>query len=146
MFTFGNRSRSELSTAHQDLRVSCERALGWGVYDFAVICGHRGEEAQDHAFMTGVSSKRWPNSKHNHVTASGQPMSDAIDFAPWVQLEDGTMGIPWHDTHAFAVVAGLIIAAGASLGHKFRWGGDWNRNGLSTDQRLLDYGHIERVT
>lgn len=145
IFTFGDRSQANLATAHADVRAACFKGLSWGIYDFAVIWGFRGQRDQDQAFMTGVSTKQWPNSKHN-VMVNDKPMSDAIDFVPWCRLPNGKMGIPWKDTHAFAVVGGIILAAGAEIGVELRYGGDWDMDGTTTDQLLMDWGHVERVT
>jgi len=65
-------------------------------------------------------------------------LSLAFDFAPWI---DGA--IPWGDTHIFAVIAGAFFAATLDLGYTVRWGGDWDSDGSTKDQRLMDWGHIE---
>ena len=54
------------------------------------------------------------------------------------------MGIPWNDTHAFAVLGGMMIAAGESLDVPIVYGGDWDMDGTTTDQRLMDWGHIQK--
>ena len=108
--------------------------MEWQVYDFTIVWGHRNKAAQEQAFLSGNSGKRWPDSRHNSTP------STALDFAPWV---DG--GIPWNDTHAFAVIGGMFIAAGADLGTPIIYGGDWDMDGLTTDQRLMDWGHVQLV-
>lgn len=131
-FAFGPRSLAHLDTVDRDLRDVAERVMSYQIFDFAIICGHRGEEAQNQAFMSGNSGKRWPDSLHNRTP------SPALDFAPWI--DDG---IPWKDTHAFAVIGGMFIAAGAELGKPIVWGGDWDMDGATTDQRLQDWGHVQ---
>ena len=146
MFIYGAASTRKLATVHYELRETFGLALSWQIYDMTIIYGWRGEADQDQAFLAGNSDKEWPNSKHNVVDAQGNPMSDAVDFAPWCMLPTGKMGIPWDDTHAFAVCGGILLAAAHQLGYKIRYGGDWDMDGLTTDQRLMDWGHVERVS
>lgn len=107
--------------------------MAWQIYDFSIIWGFRGEEAQNQAFLEGNSTKQWPDSFHN------QTPSPALDFAPYIK----GIGVPWKDTHAFAVIGGLFIAAGAILKTPVVYGGDWDMDGETTDQRLKDWGHVE---
>lgn len=134
MFAFGKTSRAHLDTVHPDLRAVAEKVMSYQVFDFAIVWGHRGQEAQDQAFLAGNSTKRWPDSLHNRTP------SPALDFAPWVNG-----GIPWKDTHAFAVIGGMFIAAGRELGIDITYGGDWDMDGETTDQRLQDWGHVQLV-
>jgi len=139
-YSFGQGARSKLQPCHPDLVSIAELALDMSPYDFTIVHGWRGEDVQNALFDSGASTKRWPMSKHNHCDGDGVPMSLAIDFAPWV---GGT--IPWKETHIFAVIAGLLMAAASSTGVKVRWGGDWDSDGLTSDQKLMDWGHLELV-
>ena len=131
-FAFGAASRGKLNSVHQDLYEIAQLVMSWQVYDFTIVWGHRGRAEQEQAFLAGNSKKRFPDSKHN------KDPSTALDFAPWVNG-----GIPWNDTHAFAVIGGMFIAAGAELGTPIIYGGDWDMDGLTTDQTLMDWGHVE---
>lgn len=142
-YSFGTRSTNALLTVREDLRAVAYEAMKLQVYDFAIICGWRSEEDQTTAYMTGASRVRWPDSQHNTTDGQGNPRSNAFDFAPWCRLESGTMGIPWMDTHAFAVLGGIFVAIGSYMGIPIRYGGDWDMDGLSTDQSLMDWGHVE---
>lgn len=144
MYIYGKSSTAKLLTAHYELRETFELALSWQIYDIAIVWGWRGEEIQTQAFLSGASTKEWPNSKHNIVDAEGEPLAEAVDYGPWCKLPNGKMGIPWKDTHAFAVIGGLLLAASQQLGYNMRYGGDWDMDGLTTDQNLMDWGHIER--
>ena len=146
-FAFGKSSTAKLDTVHHELRETAVHALSWGIYDFTIVWGWRNEEQQEQAFLSGNSTKHFPDSKHNFMDAEGKPLSDAFDFAPWCRLPDGKMGIPWKDSHAFAVVGGIILAAARDLGYShLRYGGDWDMDGLTTDQTLMDWGHVERAS
>ncbi len=140
MYTFSKRSNDYLLTVRPDLVLVAQYVMNLQVMDFAIVCGHRDEEAQTQAFLLGNSTKQWPHSSHN------MKLSNAFDFVPWVPiLPNGTMGIPWHDTHAFAILGGMFLAAGAVLDTTIRYGGDWDRDGSTQDQRFMDWGHIEVI-
>ena len=129
MARFGSRSESRLATIDPDLVEVLRDAIK--VYDFTIICGHRTEEAQNEAFATGASKTRYPDSKHNSFP------SDAVDVAPWP--------INWHDSLAFARLAGIIEACAHKRGVPIRLGMDWDGDGGSKDQSFMDVGHLERV-
>jgi len=101
------------------------------ITDFAVICGHRNKEDQDRAFAEKKSKLKWPNSKHNAIP------SKAIDLAPYP--------IDWHDIPRFAFLAGVISTIAAQENIKIRWGGDWDQDGFTKDERFLDMPHFELV-
>lgn len=105
--------------------------------DFTIVWGWRPQHIQDALFASGASKKRWPESTHNHMK-DGEPSSLALDFGVWV---DGK--IPWKDTHMFCVVAGVFFAAAKREGITLRWGGDWDMDGSTMDQSLMDWGHVE---
>ena len=137
---YGEKSATKLAGVHPLLAKVAIRALEICPYDITIVHGHRGEEIQNALFDSGASHKKFPLSKHNRLGSNGQPASEAIDFGPWV---DGS--IPWNDTHIFAVVAGSFFAAAIELGVTLRWGGDWDGDGSTKDQTLLDWGHVEVI-
>lgn len=80
-----------------------------------VICvGHRGEQEQNEACISGKSKTPWPTSKHNCLP------SLAVDVAPYI---DGK--IPWDDLEAFKEFAAFVKAKAKELGIEIEWGGDW---------------------
>ena len=140
MYSFGLKSLAKLDTCHPDLFDIAELALSRSPYDFTVVHGWRGEDVQNALQESGASTKRYPNSKHNHVDGNGVPLSLALDFAPWVGGK-----IPWGDTHIFAIIAGVFFSAAAELEIPVRYGGDWDSDGSTKDQTLMDWGHLELV-
>ncbi len=144
MYAYGAKSLAKLDTVHPELRETFMLAMSWGIYDWTIIHGWRGEEIQNQAFLMGNSTKEFPDSKHNLLDHNGNPLSDAVDFGPWCMLPSGKMGVPWKDTHAFALIGGIILAAGFQLGHDLTYGGDWDMDGKTTDQNLMDWGHMQR--
>lgn len=148
MPSFGTSSERKLATVDPELVEVPRLVMSWGVYDFTIVWGWRSDQQQIDAFLSGNSKKK--TGSYHQVTKDGKPFSQAIDFAPWVLLPEGygslsgKMGIPWKDTHAFAVIGGLMIAAGEVLNEPIVYGGDWDMDGLTTDQSLMDWGHIQK--
>ena len=143
MPSFGTSSERKLSTADPELVEVPRLVMSWGVYDFTIIWGFRTNAEQMQAFLSGNSKKK--DGSYHQVMKGGKPFSQAIDFAPWCLLPNGDMGIPWKDTHAFAVLGGMMIAAGEQLGIPIVYGADWDRDGLTKDQTLMDFGHIQKL-
>jgi len=138
--SFGSTSMAKLNTCHPDIQLVAIKALELSPYDFTIIHGWRGQEVQDALFDSGASTKQYPNSKHNTQDEfdEDEPGSEAIDFGPWINGK-----VPWDDTHIFAAIAGCFLAAAADLNVKLRWGGDWDSDGSTKDQTLMDWGHVE---
>lgn len=137
-WVYGGRSRHCLLTCSPPLVAVAERGLELSPYDISIIHGWRGKEHQNRLVAEKKSRTPWPFSSHNNQR-NGVPNSNAFDFAPYVG------GIRWKDTHVFAVVAGCFFAASIELGIPIRWGGDWDSDGKTDDQTLMDWGHIELV-
>lgn len=131
MPTFGERSRRNLDTCHPDLQRVAERAIK--AFDFAVIEGHRNEQRQNELFAQGphVTKAKWPDSRHN------SDPSEAFDLAPYP--------VEWKDHERFAQLAGVIMAAAYEEGVEIRWGGDWDRDTKTTDEKFRDRPHFELV-
>lgn len=136
---YGATSREKRDTCTPGLIRVMNLGLELSPVDIAIVWGWRGEEVQNGMYRSGVSKKQWPESKHNAVDSDGRAASQAFDFAPYLN------GIPWDDTHAFAMVAGVFFAAAKDLGVTLRWGGDWDMDGSTTDQSFMDWGHMEEV-
>lgn len=113
----GTESRRRLSTCHPDLRRLIylvdkgvdEGDLSYaGIVEITVLCGHRGEAAQNEAFATGTSKSPWPKSKHNRLP------SDAVDVAVYpVRWDDPTWVRQLETLHAY--IAGCAHALGIDL-------------------------------
>lgn len=146
---YGARSKRELETIHPDLRQVLLRVIEH--IDHTILKGRRGRDAQNAAYETGRSGKRWPDSMHNcpvqtkkaKATWAEDPdgKSLAVDIAPWP--------IDWHDLTQFAYLAGQIVATGRELGVDIRWGGDWDGDGQGNwrdpDNYFDDLVHFELV-
>jgi len=97
--------------------------------DCSIICGHRGEYAQNVAYKSGNSKLFFNESKHNSIPSLG------IDTAPYP--------VDWNDVIAFAHFAGYILRVAEQQGVKLRWGGDWDGDGFNKDQTFNDLAHFE---
>lgn len=122
---FSAESLTNLEGVDPRLVEICNLALQ--VMDFKVVDGRRTIEEQR---INVVRGKSWTlDSKHLDGLA--------VDLAPWP--------ICWADTEMFCVLAGVIRAVAYTKGVRIRWGGDWNRNNSTKDERNRDYGHFEIV-
>lgn len=131
MAKFGKTSLNRRETLHKNLQNIVDLAIE--IFDFTIVCGHRGKEAQNKAYEKGKSEKQWPNSKHN------KSPSMAVDLAPY---DSDRREIDWMNTDKFILLAGVIIGIGHSLGIEIRWGGSW-RGLTNIGSGLKDYGHFE---
>ena len=127
MPSFSSRSLNNLAQCHPDLQRVANEAIK--TFDFVVICGYRNQADQEAAFRAGNSKARFGQSPHNY-----QP-SAAFDACPFP--------IDWNNRQAFVRMAGVIMDAAKGLNVSLRWGGDWNRNGRTGDERFVDLPHFE---
>lgn len=138
-YVYGRTSQRNRDSCAPPLIEIMNKGLELSPVDISIVRGWSDEDVQNMLFRTGASKKQWPFSEHNFMLTD-EPHSKAFDFAPHLGRE---IKIPWEDTHLFAVVAGVFISVAIGLGVKLRWGGDWDMDGLTTDQTFMDYGHLE---
>ena len=129
MPSFGTQSTEILGTCHPTIIQICNRAIQ--VYDFSVLEGYRSSKRQDTLFRQGKSKLRAGESKHN-----SNP-SLAVDLAPYP--------IDWEDPRRFYLLAGVMFSAAHELNAVIRWGGDWDRDWIHTDQTFHDLPHFELI-
>jgi peptidoglycan LD-endopeptidase CwlK len=117
-FSYGKKSIERLAECHLDLQeIAYELIKEMNV---TVLCGHRGEQEQNAAFINGKSKLRWPNSKHN------KKPSLAMDVAPYP--------IKWDDYAAFDDMCNRIERIAQELQIPIRLGRDFP---------FKDYPHVE---
>lgn len=135
MPAFGTKSRSILATVDPRLVEIMEKVVIHR--DITIISGKRDKAEQDDLVRRGLSKTRYPHSKHNQ-SAIGSDKSLAVDIAPYP--------IRWKDTNEFIYVAGMVMQVANDLGHKVRWGGNWDQDDdIIDDQTFQDLGHFELV-
>jgi len=91
--------------------------------------GYRNEEAQNKAYNSGNSKKKYPESKHN-----AHP-SLAVDVAPYP--------INFDDIKRFYFFGGYVTGVAEGMDLKIRWGGNWDKDYDVSDQIFNDLLHFE---
>lgn len=135
MNKYSEKSRSLLGQCDIDLQVIFNEVIKY--FDNSIICGHRGEKEQNSAYYKGLSKLIYPGSKHNK-----QP-SKAVDSVPYP--------INWNDINRMRYYAGFVVAIASILKsqgkicHSIRWGGDWDMDTETNDQRFNDLPHFELI-
>ncbi len=143
---YGQSSQAKLDSCHPDLERVFKRALRMtpDAIELTIVWGFR-SKAEQNGLDPSVTNARWPDSYHNTLDNHGDPLSDAVDFAPYITLPSGRKGIPWRDENLFCMIAGIVLAAGNLEGVALTWGADFDRDGSTRDQTLGDLGHIQRT-
>jgi len=130
---FSETSLNRLETCHLDLQVLFKEVVK--TFDCVVICGHRGETAQNKAFNDGFSKVQYPNSKHNTVP------SMAVDVIPYP--------IDWKDLERMKFFAGYVLGMAQELlntgkiSHKVISGLDWDADTELKDTTFKDHPHYQ---
>lgn len=153
MPSFGTKSREVLETLHLVLAELCTRVVEH--YNITLLVGYRDMVTQNKAFRSGVSSKKWPESRHNTLPAM------AVDAAPWPipegwgDLEGQTLharDLDWKErvkfyqmVTAFRFVWSQMCAEHPEIADNYtlRFGADWDGDGDYRDQEFDDLVHIE---
>jgi|TARA_R110002124_G_scaffold158212_1_gene325310 peptidoglycan LD-endopeptidase CwlK len=124
---FGKRSIGRLQTCDQKLQELFYEVVKH--FDCSIIEGNRGEERQNKAFADGKSKVKYPNGKHNKFP------SVAVDVAPYP--------IDWSDRDRFHYFGGFVLGVAKQMGMNIRWGGDWNQDTETKDNKFDDLVHFE---
>lgn len=134
----GRTSKKRLSTCcegWQEIMVSAANDLECPC-DFGIVCGGRGEEAQNKAYNEKKSNCKWGESDHN-VLRGDDPWSLGIDIAPY---DADARDYVWEDELLYAALASHIMKHAAKLGYAIEWGGRYKlRNGKN------DPGHFSML-
>lgn len=133
-YSFSARSRRNLQGVHPDLVRICERALGLSSMDFTVVEGLRTIERQRALFAEGKSLTM--NSRHLPQPGG---YGHAVDLYPFYE---GRVQVDAH-FNAYRQISVAMFAAAKELGLRITWGADWNHNGRSDDERLVDSPHYQ---
>ena len=130
-YKFGPESRRQYKTLDPRLQAICDHVILF--FDFAITEGHRNEHRQNAAYLAGKSQVKWPYGRHNSLP------SKAMDIYPYpIDWSSNAKNIERN-----CLLAGMVLATAAALGIPIRWGGDWNMDGDTRDEKFRDYGHFE---
>lgn len=138
MYKYSEVGQDRINECHPDIQAIWAELIKW--VDATVFCGHRGEAEQNQAFLENKSKLKFPNSEHNKVP------SMAIDSGPYFIEIHNT---DWNDHLAFARFAGRVdqiadqLLDAGKITHTIVWGGDWDKDGRSTDHSFLDLPHFQ---
>ena len=131
---FSKKSGDILLTCCHEIQLICNKAIP--IYDFTVIWGIRAQEEQDRLFHQGLSTKQYPDSKHNVIPP--QELSDAVDIAPYP--------VNWKDLYRFIFLAGIMFSIAKQENINLRWGGNWDMDTeIISDQTFQDLCHYEII-
>jgi len=143
-YKLSKRSRSKLSMVHPDMcAVVCD-AIQITEVDFGVTCGLR--EVDEQAAL--YAQKKTKTMKSRHLPClpmnglRGQPIDDvkvsgAVDLVAYVNGK-----VSW-DPEPYHKIKDAMFKAAEKRGIELRWGGDWDRDGDTTDQTFNDLPHFE---
>lgn len=134
MFSFGKNSLDKLKGVHPDLVRVINKALGYGVLDFAVVQGVRTKAEQEKLYAQGRDTEgpivTWTkDSKH---IAQYDGFGHAVDLVPFVKGK-----IDWIDLPNFYLLGALMFRAAMETHAEIVWGGFWTQK---------DYPHFEIIT
>jgi len=124
---FSSRSINRLKTCDAQLQELFYQVVKH--FDCSILEGHRGEERQTKAYNDGKSKVQYPDGKHN------QYPSVAVDVAPYP--------IDWSDRDRFHYFGGFVLGVAKQMGMNIRWGGDWNQDTKTKDNKFDDLVHFE---
>lgn len=133
MNKYSKKSTELLNQCHPDLIVIFNEVIKY--FDNSIICGHRSKQEQNSAYYHGYSKLIYPKSKHNKIP------SMAVDSVPYP--------INWKDVNRMRYYAGFVVGIANMLKeqnkitHTIRWGGDWDMDTETNDQRFNDIPHFE---
>lgn len=124
---FSPQSLSRLGHAHPLLQQVMHEAIK--TVDFQILESQRNQANQEKAFHEGHSKAHFGQSAHN--------------WSPSVALDIAPVPLDWNDRKAFIALSHVILSVAKDLNIPLRWGGDWNMNGILTDEHLSDLPHYE---
>jgi len=127
MYKYGKRSLSRLKGIDPRLREVLDHLIK--IMDVTVIEGVRSAKTQAKYFKDGKSKIDGVSKKSQHQKGK------AVDIAPYP--------IDWNDRDRLHLMGGMLRGIGLLLNYKLRWGGDWDSDGVTKDNKFDDLVHIE---
>ena len=133
MATFSKSSKEKLESCDPNLQILFNYVIKY--FDCTILCGERGETAQNKAYKDGFSKIRYPNGKHNSSP------SEAVDAIPFP--------IEWENTNRMRYFIGYVMGIAkmlkmyGAIDKEIVSGIDWNDNTILKDQRFNDFPHFQ---
>ena len=120
---FGKRSKERLRGVDTRLVNVLNELIK--IMDVTIIEGLRSKQRQEILLKEGKTKTKF--SKHIE--------GKAVDLAPYP--------IDWEDRDRFHYMGGMIRGIAKQLNINVRWGGDWDSDGETRDNRFDDLVHVE---
>ena len=120
---FGKRSKERLRGIDTRLLNVLNELVK--IMDVTIIEGLRSEQRQEKLLKEGSTKTKFSK----HITGK------AVDLAPYP--------IDWNDRDRFHYMGGMIRGIAKQLNVPIRWGGDWDGDGETKDNRFDDLVHVE---
>jgi len=120
---FGKRSKERLRGVDTRLVNVLNELIK--IMDVTIIEGLRSKQRQEILLKEGKTKTKF--SKHIE--------GKAVDLAPYP--------IDWEDRDRFHYMGGMIRGIAKQLNVNVRWGGDWDSDGETKDNRFDDLVHVE---
>ena len=120
---FGKRSKERLRGVDARLVNVLNELVK--IMDVTIIEGLRSEQRQEKLLKEGSTKTKFSK----HITGK------AVDLAPYP--------IDWNDRDRFHYMGGMIRGIAKQLNVPVRWGGDWDSDGETKDNRFDDLVHVE---
>ena len=120
---FGKRSKERLRGIDARLVSVLNELIK--IMDVTIIEGLRSEQRQEKLLKEGSTKTKFSK----HITGK------AVDLAPYP--------IDWNDRDRFHYMGGMIRGIAKQLNVPVRWGGDWDSDGETKDNRFDDLVHVE---
>jgi len=151
MATFGATSAQRLLTCHKDLQSLFNSVIE--DYDCQILYGYRSPAEQLEAYKKGrefVNGKWVIKNKFEIVTyCDGINKKSNHNESPSLAVDVMPYPVDWKDKYSVAYFAGKVmeryraLKAEGKITSEIRWGGDWNGNNRTLDERLIDFPHFE---
>lgn len=137
---FSKKSQALLDQVHPDLQLVLTCAIKY--IDFTVLDSTIRTKEQQAQYVKEGKSKTM-DSKHlkKYLPEYEKEYSLAVDIAPYP--------INWDDRESFCLMAGYILGIAKVLKSEgmihsdIVWGGDWNQNSRTKDEKFSDCPHFE---
>ncbi len=138
--SFSATSKARLETCHPDIQLVMNESLNVCPVDFGIAEGNRAVEKQQQYFREGKSriDGITKKGKHNFLP------SEAVDVYAYYN------GKAQWDINHLCLIAGVVLStaerlfAEGKISHRFRWGGNWDMDGvILLDQKFDDGPHYE---
>jgi len=144
MYRFSKNSAKHLATCHPDIQLILNELIK--VYDFSIVSALRTTEQQQHLFKLGRSTLDGINKKSKHQSSVGVSM--AVDIVPYAKGTNANSGKEL-DNRRFYFMMGIVKGISTNLKkqnkitHDVRFGIDWDRDNVFSDQSFHDLPHFE---